>query len=694
MLNLLNVRTPGVYIDEVPKFPPSIAAVETAIPAFIGYTQLDSYNGINLVNKTTRVDSMVDFETIFGLGPKINIIEVDLDANNAVKKTNVESTYYLYDSMRMYFRNGGGKCYVISLGKYPDTFADASFQTGVQNAINALEKEDEPTLILFPDGVKLTSTSILGSLQALVLVQCEKYKDRFLLADVKKANPLNDSIVQSDILNFKNGIGSSNLQFGAAYYPYLKVNLPRQVRYRDVKGTIKKLGIPINWVNDFINASDAETIGFFNDLNNLVDDNNTLNTVRQNYINTLTKQLEEQFLAKKQEFINAYAAAVTGAYTNPLVTTVKTKFAELFDYLFDFLNKFMDQLAKNASPPLHDPALTTLRTLITNTLRDNYAKPLNLVDRFAQATTIVNTAVGVIQSTGGRSWGFNGWSTEITNTTALTAGDLTGYTFTDPTGAADANKRTVDNLKQIVDKNADTIFAGINSANNGFLSDMAKLEAVREDAILKRIPVLNSVLNFVRSEAFLLPPTGAVAGIYARVDNNRGVWKAPANESIINVVAPSVLLTHDQHGELNVDPSTGKSINVIRSFVGKGNLVWGARTMAGNDNEWRYVNVRRLFNMIEESSKKATEQFVFESNDANTWVKVQAMIENFLTTLWRQGAFFGATAEKAFYVQVGLNKTMTQLDILEGRMIVEVGVAANRPAEFIILRFSHKLPEA
>ncbi|MFC0182649.1 phage tail sheath family protein [Pseudarcicella hirudinis] len=300
----------------------------------------------------------------------------------------------------------------------------------------------------------------------------------------------------------------------------------------------------------------------------------------------------------------------------------------------------------------------------------------------------------MIQSTGGRSWGYNGWSTEITNTTALTAGDLTGYTFADPTGAADANKRTVDNLKQIVDKNADTIFAGINSANNGFLGDMVKLEAVREDAILKRIPVLNSVINFIRSEAFLLPPTGAVAGIYARVDNNRGVWKAPANESIINVVAPSVLLTHDQHGELNIDPSTGKSINVIRSFVGKGNLVWGARTLAGNDNEWRYVNVRRLFNMIEESSKKATEQFVFESNDANTWVKVQAMIENFLTTLWRQGAFFGATPDKAFYVLVGLNKTMTQLDILEGRMIVEVGVAANRPAEFIILRFSHKLPEA
>ena len=112
-----------------------------------------------------------------------------------------------------------------------------------------------------------------------------------------------------------------------------------------------------------------------------------------------------------------------------------------------------------------------------------------------------------------------------------------------------------------------------------------------------------------------------------------------------------------------------------------------------SDNEWRYVNVRRLFLMIEESCKKATEPFVFEPNDLNTWVKVQAMIENFLTTLWRQGALFGATTDQAFYVLVGLNKTMTALDILEGRMIVEIGIAANRPAEFIILRFSHKMPE-
>jgi phage tail sheath protein FI len=119
--------------------------------------------------------------------------------------------------------------------------------------------------------------------------------------------------------------------------------------------------------------------------------------------------------------------------------------------------------------------------------------------------------------------------------------------------------------------------------------------------------------------------------------------------------------------------------------------VWGARTLAGNDNEWRYINVRRFFNMAEESIKKATEQFVFDPNDANTWTKVRGMIENFLILQWRQGALAGAKPEDAFYVSVGLGQTMTALDILEGRMIVEIGLAAVRPAEFIILKFSHKM---
>lgn len=191
----------------------------------------------------------------------------------------------------------------------------------------------------------------------------------------------------------------------------------------------------------------------------------------------------------------------------------------------------------------------------------------------------------------------------------------------------------------------------------------------------------------------LLPPSALMAGIYARVDNSRGVWKSPANETVIGVVKPSVNLTDEQQGNLNID-DFGLSINAIRSFAGRGTLVWGARTLDGNSNEWRYISVRRFFNMVEESCKKATAPFVFEPNDKNTWVKVRAMIENFLTLQWRAGALAGAVPEQAFFVKVGLGETMTALDILEGRMIVEIGMAVVRPAEFIILQFMHKMQES
>lgn len=123
-------------------------------------------------------------------------------------------------------------------------------------------------------------------------------------------------------------------------------------------------------------------------------------------------------------------------------------------------------------------------------------------------------------------------------------------------------------------------------------------------------------------------------------------------------------------------------------------MVWGARTLAGNSNEWRYISVRRFFNMVEESTRKATLPFVFEPNDANTWIKVRAMIENFLVLQWRAGALAGAKPDHAFYVRCGLGTTMTSLDILEGRMNVEIGMAVVRPAEFIILQFSHKMQES
>lgn len=204
----------------------------------------------------------------------------------------------------------------------------------------------------------------------------------------------------------------------------------------------------------------------------------------------------------------------------------------------------------------------------------------------------------------------------------------------------------------------------------------------------------NAILAELSKYRVPLSPSGAMLGVYARVDAGRGVWKAPANVGLAMANEPAIMITDAEQENLNIDPVSGKSINAIRQFTGRGTLAWGARTLAGNDNEWRYVNVRRLFTFVEESIKKATEFVVFEPNTASTWQRVKSMSEAFLTNIWRDGGLAGATTKDAFFVRVGLGTTMTPDDILNGKMIVEIGLAASRPAEFIILKFSHKLQES
>ncbi len=208
--------------------------------------------------------------------------------------------------------------------------------------------------------------------------------------------------------------------------------------------------------------------------------------------------------------------------------------------------------------------------------------------------------------------------------------------------------------------------------------------------VLSSAAVYNQAKATLNQNYLVLPPSPAIAGIMAKTDANRGVWKAPANVAMAQVLEPMLKIDNDEQGGLNVDPTSGKSINAIRSFVGKGTLVWGARTLAGNDNEWRYISVRRLFNMVEESVQKATAFAVFEPNTPFTWLKIKTMIESYLENLWRQGAFFGETPDQAFFVNVGLGQTMTEDDINNGYLRVEIGLAAVRPAEFIVLTFSHK----
>ena len=468
-------KTPGVYVEEISKLPSSVAQVETAIPAFIGFTEKISYNGLATVNKPTRIKSLKEYEEIFGLAQN-TIVTANFDADNNLTADVTVSplSFRLYYALQLYFANGGGPCYITSIGSYITGAGmdDAAKTTATTTGLDAVKKEDEPTMLLFPDAPALSEGSFYEVYKA-ALKQSGELMDRVTLVDVFNSGDQTFSLKAGD---FRTGIGNNNLSYGAAYYSWLRT--------------------------------------------------------------TLTPYINEELPA---------TLVLTGGTGLP------------------------------ASPMLRKQ---------------------------------------------------------------------------DPSGIADP--------LSLYHSNSAVYFA-----------------------IKKSLEKIN----------IILPPSSAIAGVYAMVDNSRGVWKAPANVSLNLVKEPMVRIDEEDQRDMNVTDS-GKSVNAIRAFMGKGILVWGARTLAGNDNEWRYVSVRRFFNMVEESVKKASEPFVFESNDANTWIKVKGMIENFLILQWRAGALQGAKPEDSFFVNVGLPETMTALDILEGRMIVEIGMAVVRPAEFIILRFSHKMAES
>jgi len=202
----------------------------------------------------------------------------------------------------------------------------------------------------------------------------------------------------------------------------------------------------------------------------------------------------------------------------------------------------------------------------------------------------------------------------------------------------------------------------------------------------------NQVLREIKEQVNLMPTVGAIAGIYANVDNAIGVHKAPANIGLNSVLSPSVNITGPIQEDLNL-PVNGKAVNAIRSFIGKGVLVWGARTLDGNSQDWKYINVRRTLLMIEQSVKSAVENYIFEPNTPQTWMRVRIAIENFLTSMWKRGALLGISPAEAYEVAIGIGDTMTPEDVLDGVMRISVFLSVARPAEFIEITFEQRMQE-
>ena len=486
-----NYKTPGVYIKKKNAFPSSAVAVETAVPVFIGYTEIATTNGKSLVDKPTRISSFAEYTQMFGEGFKAKFtVEASKDHLISISQTvkiKHKNITYMYNSIRLFYSNGGSTCYILSVGTYKDSEEleiKASDFNKTSGVLDLLLKEEEPTLVVMPDAIAL-GEECYTSIYTEVLNHCKEVKNRFGIFDLLKQAETGTTEEVVDL--FRDKIGVNFLNYGAAYYPWLKTTIvqPSELDFRNIDEAV--------------------------DLAALLPENDV-------------KEVVEKFKA----------------------------------------------LAK---PNEND--------------RRNY-------DLELKATS------------------------------------------------------------------------------------------------LTYVQIMIEIKNYLNE----LPPSGAIAGIYTLVDTSRGVWKAPANVSLSNVSAPSVNISSKTQENLNVDAISGKSINVIRSFPRMGTLVWGARTLDGNSPDWSYINVRRTLIMIEQSLKLASRGYVFEPNDANTWITVKSMFNNFLTNLWKQGALAGDSPVEAFDVQIGLGATMTSNDILDGYMLITVKIAIVRPAEFIVITFQQQMQQS
>jgi len=483
------LKTPGVYTNELKAFPNAVVAVPTAVPAFIGYTEIAAREGADLHNLPTRIGSLAEYRAYFG-GPPAARVRLTTDGQR-VDGIALNSQFYLYNSLRLYFDNGGKTCYIVSAGLYADAVARGKCGKDLSDApLRALAKEPEPTLIVVPDAMLLSDAGDARNVAEQVLAHCGAMQNRIAILDVYRGDQRRSDDDQ-DIISGASGfraLTSDFLSYGAAYYPWLHTSLigDDQVDYRCLTPESRAALIP------FLKDAIAQTVSD---------------------------------AAKRAE-----------------------------------LQAAIDKLSAE------DPA------------------------------------------------------------------------------------------------------------------------AGPHDMLMATLPAYKSLMQDVGTALNVLPPSGAIAGVYARIDNAQGVHFAPANTGINSALAPVVSISAEEQEDLNL-PLNGMAVNAIRVLPGRGMVIWGARTLDGNSQDWRYVNVRRTLIMLEQSIKAATQDYVFAPNTSETWGTVRSMIDRFLAEQWKEGVLMGAKPEDAYQVSVGPGSATTG-DEAPGRyMRVSIRVGLVRPAEFIEITF-------
>lgn len=603
-------KTPGVYIQEPNSFPPSIVGVETAVPCFIGYTyKANAGDGRDLHMVPKRIDSMAEFVQYFGPGyperyflvkiPKPVAEPVDPKktreqlaeeekAKENAKKAESTSTdhnwgaitldgvnrynllergqenFNLYNSMRLFYANGGGGCFVISCGIFGGPGGVPQIKPkDITDALEVCKTFIGPTMVAIPDAVLISDPAEFMGVAVAMLKTCAEAGDRMALIDIHGVDKLGrgqewEPAIEKFRLDLKSGTNPEEWRFGAAYFPPL--------------------------VTSIVAADEIDISNFASD---------ALDTLKEALGAALlsahpaTPASEAKAKEKKAAAEKAEADRITAGGT-PLST---------------------EELAKKPAP---NPALAKLDERGAN-IQASY------IDMIGVAPALPATL--------------------------------------NPEQKAEAERKAVKQLTQ---------------------------------NLVATVPGFKQLLAAIAATQGVLPPSGAIAGVWTANDVIRGVWNAPANVGIATMIAPKLPINHEQQQDLNA-PTQGLAVNAIRTFQGRGSLIWGARTLDSNSNDWRYIQVRRTMIYVEQSVKQALEAMVFKPNTAQTWVTVVSMIESFLHGLWSSGGLMGATPGEAYVVQAGLGSTMTPDDVLNGIMRVHITLQMVHPAEFIELTFKQQM---
>ena len=625
-------KTPGVYIKEKNAFGNSVVEAETAIPAFIGYTEKALNGSDDLTNIPWKISSMTEFVKYFGGAPTPKLTA-------AIKDKNLQLTgltpFRLYYQMVLFFANGGSTCYIVSVDPYKKKIENNGTEGGDKycttkisadsliSGIDKLALVQEVTMVVIPEAVCLSEADCTKVQQQMLMHCGGSMKNRFAILDVFCKEKRKEKLIE----DFQTNIGTNFLSYGAVYYPWLKTSVLSE---RDVDGSL------IHWERE--------------EIVKCIDEGNDMDVAMKQLFYSAFRFVKLNLQESKEDGYNLVINGTPLAFDTTTADTFNIGALSVFDVKDESEDKskaqekvFTFNLEEKEAPVLY---ITLTKTTIEGDSEGNKKE-------------IVQTII----------------SKDKEKTDLIT--DLNTL------------KKHIEDEKVptlLCETSSDSIFLFIN------IDDETSRRTLHQ-ALLNCCFLYKQKIQDLINELNLLPPSAAMAGLYTMVDSTRGVWKAPANVSLNYVVSPAEDIDDDEQANLNA-PMNGKAINVIRSFRGEGVKVWGARTLDGNSLDWRYINVRRTLIFLEESVRNAARAYVFEPNDAGTWINMKCMIENFLRSVWKRGGLAGATPEDAFEVHVGLGDTMTGEDILEGIMRITVLVAVTHPAEFIEITFQQQMQKS